>query len=326
MKTNELKALGYKTIKEICNLMHRDHDVNIPKEILQGGIKKNGILYPPLTVEKIKEHLLLPKAEKRRRTCKRKYGVENVSQSEEIKKKKSITMISNYGIDKSFLLSSTKETIKKRYGVDNISQNEEIKKRKIETIEKNYGVKSSFLLNSYKSTIKNKYGVENISQNKDIKQKKENTCFENYGVKSYQQSNEARKKRALKYKFSKIWFDSSWEMCYYSYCKDLGIEFVYQPTDKQFWYVSSNKKHRYFPDFKVLDRYVEIKGDQFFNSKGELIDPYRHDDEKAKAKWECIKENNILVLREIDMLPYIKIFEKKYGNRYNFRRRRNNGL
>lgn len=82
--------------------------------------------------------------EKIKKTCVEKYGVENPSQSPEIKKKKMDTMLSNFGRINNFsdkiilgtalnnrdikqMIINNKIAIKKKYGVDNIAQIPEIR-------------------------------------------------------------------------------------------------------------------------------------------------------------------------------------------------------
>ena len=69
--------------------------------------------------------------EKSKQTCVKKYGVENPSQAESIKKKKEETCLKNYGV-KSGLCNRDKiiATNIERYGVENPSQAESIKKKK----------------------------------------------------------------------------------------------------------------------------------------------------------------------------------------------------
>ena len=62
-------------------------------------------------------------------TTKKKYGVDNISQLEKTKKKKSETMLRNFGTDKSFKLPSYLDFLKEN-GVDNISQLKQVKEKK----------------------------------------------------------------------------------------------------------------------------------------------------------------------------------------------------
>lgn len=301
----KLKSDGYKSITQICRELHKDKDVYIPEEILKNGIKHGkGTYYPPETVINIINYLKLSKTEKYKMTCQRRYGVDNVSQLKEIQNKKSKTMLEHYGTDKSFNLPQTKSSIKSKYGVENISQNEEIKLKKKETIFNNYGVSSSFVLPTFKQSIKSKYGVENISQNEEIKKLK-------------------RKGLGKKYYFDNTSFDSTWELALYFYLKFNKINFIYQPLDKKFTYFANGKYHTYFPDFKIENKYYEIKGDQFFDENDNFRNPYsknKEDQILAEAKFDCMKKNNIIILREKDMKIYIDFAESKLGNLYNFKK------
>lgn len=91
-----------------------------------------------------------------------KYGVENISQSEEIKNKK-------------------KETTLKNYGVEHNSQSAIIKNKKIETSLKNYGVEypqqSQEVRNKSKQTCLQNYGVEHPNQNEKIMEIVSKKCY-----------------------------------------------------------------------------------------------------------------------------------------------------
>lgn len=300
MNQKELIENGYQTLKSLNKNLRKN---DLPQELLIGGIKNNGIWYPPDTIKKIKEYLKLPKSEKYRQTCIKKYGVKNVSQIDEIKNKKSETMLRNFGTDKSFELKQSKEAIRRKYGVDNISQNKDIKKKKINTTIKHFGT-FGFNLPQIKKTIKEKYGVDNISQNEEIKKIK-------------------RKGLGKKYFYDNISFDSTWELALYFYLKYNNISFEYQPTDKTFTYKANGKKHNYFPDFKIGNQYIEIKGDHFFDKNNNFIDPFSKTKESkliAEAKYDCMIQNNVIILREKDMKKYIDFATERLGNLYNFLR------
>ena len=72
----------------------------------------------------------------------------------------------------------------------------------------------------------------------------------------------------------------------------------------------------YHPDFKICNRIVEIKGDQFFRinketGKEEIFCRYREKDwsdeqyawvcGKYEAKHQCMLVNNVIILRESDI-------------------------
>ena len=113
-------------------------------------------------------------SDKKKQTCLKKYGVENPSQSDLIKKKKIQTSL-------------------KHYGVPYTAQAIEVRNQIKQTNLKRYGgmpLNSQIVQNKYKSTCLKKYGFENASQSELIKKKKIQTSLKHYGVKYYSQSEE----------------------------------------------------------------------------------------------------------------------------------------
>lgn len=119
-----------------------------------------------------------------------KYGVENISQLEEIKKKKESTCIEHYGVSCNLTLDETKEKIKQtnleRYGVENPSKNEKIKEKARKTNLKRYGVEwtaqNPETIIKKKNTFLKKYGTTTPTILDSIKEKAKNTNIERYGV------------------------------------------------------------------------------------------------------------------------------------------------
>ncbi|MGI0075872.1 MAG: DUF7487 domain-containing protein [Nitrosopumilaceae archaeon] len=107
-------------------------------------------------------------AENRKQTVFQKYGVENPSQSEEIKQKK-------------------KQIWLHKYGVENPSQSEEIKQKKKQTSVENYGVEYPWMSKEIQERRKqiwlHKYGVENPSQSEEIRKKIKQTWLDKYKAK-----------------------------------------------------------------------------------------------------------------------------------------------
>lgn len=98
-RTSELKAKGYKTIKEIGREVGRElRPEDFPKEILRDGVKLNGILYPPYVIKEILEYEKLPPNKKQELTNLKKYGVKSTTQVKEIKQKQIDTLYKNYGV------------------------------------------------------------------------------------------------------------------------------------------------------------------------------------------------------------------------------------
>ena len=128
-----------------------------------------------------------------KKTTLERYGVENVSQSNIIKKKKKDTFKEHYGDVSAFQLENTKNTIKNRYGVENVSQSDIIKKKKKETLIEHYRSYDNAKLEMYNSSSRtklSKYGDPNYNNKEKIKR----TSLERYGVENVFQNNEIKAK------------------------------------------------------------------------------------------------------------------------------------
>lgn len=296
----ELHNMGMFNFTEIGNSIGKPNlDIRtVPKELLSVGLKTRvGIYFTEEQVKAIKDYVLnLTKTEKYTKTVNEKYGVDNVSQLEEIKKKKIETTIAHYGTAYSFSLPSTKKTIMEKYGVDNVSKLDFIKEKKKNTCLKNYGVVSGLKTEKCKQAVMEKYGVENVSQVPEIQKKK-------------------MEGMAKKFVFNKVVFDSSWEMAYYFHLQRNHINFEFHPNEF-LEYKFNGIKHRYFPDFKINGKYVEIKGDYWYSLMLE-------ENTVNNAKLKCMEDNNVKILLEKDMVEYIKEFERYNGNCYQYRKKRN---
>lgn len=116
---------------------------------------------------------------KHKNTLLQRYGVENISQIQDVKNKK-------------------KETTLKNYGVEHNSQSKEIKNKKVQTCLNNFGVQypqqSKEIRDKSKETCLMNYGVEHPSQSNEIREKCKQTCLENYGVEYNSQSEEFKNK------------------------------------------------------------------------------------------------------------------------------------
>jgi len=108
-------------------------------------------------------------------TIKEKYGVENVSQNEDIKRKKKETIMNTFGgfgWASDVISSKSNQTIKEKYGVENVSQNEDIKRKKELSCIEHFGVKCSLnnevIRNKAKQAMIKKYGVDCMFRLKNI--------------------------------------------------------------------------------------------------------------------------------------------------------------
>lgn len=160
---------------------------------------------------------------------------------------------------------------------------------------------------SMETNRKNHGGLHN-TQTKESQEKMKQTYFEHTSYYHPSQNPKTRRNHRTCYYYDNEEFDSSWELAYYIYLKDNCIPFEYHTISIP--YIWNNKTHYYKVDFKVYDRLVEIKGDHI------LVKNVFKDDGRSQAKYECMKENDVLILMENDVKPYLKYVKDKYGKDY----------
>jgi len=214
------------------------------------------------------------------KACRRKYGVDNISQLAEVKQKKADTTLKNYGVD-------------------------------------NPG-KSAVIQNQMKQTCREKYGVDYSTQTEQMKEKTTKTLLQRYGVEHPLQNHDIRLKAQSRYKYNSINFDSKPELAYYIWLVDNNIDFEYQPN-KEFKYSYKGKDLVYAPDFIINGRYTEVKGRHFFKVNGEMQNPFCHSQDGIyEAKHQCMLKNDVEIILDNDnrILTALCYIESKYGKDY----------
>lgn len=217
---------------------------------------------------------------------------------------------------------NVKKTLMKKYGVDNPMKSIEICNKMKENNIKKYGccctLHNPDIHTKVINIFKRKYGSESAITSDIIKQKSLETIRKRYNCNNVSQNHDIRLKQQSKYKYNNIIFDSGWELYYYIYLKDQNKIFEYQPKI-HFEYFVNNVKHIYYPDFKVDDILIDIKGDHFFDKNGNMICPWNRSKEMDKLfqeKFKCMINNNIKIIKGDVILPIIKEIDNKYGNNY----------
>ena len=248
---------------------------------------------------------------KMKETCMRKYGVPYAGRSEEIRDKRIKTCLEKYGgrgpMSDPKVRERSVQSIYKKYGVKNVSQIDFVKKKKEESSLKNYGFKNHLM-------------------NPLIKEKIKNTCIEKYGEDNVFKTNYFRKISRKKYHIDNLYFDSSWEVAFYIYHRDKNIEINCTPSP--IIYFVDDEEHKYFPDFEVDGKIIEIKGDMMV-TKNDFVLPHPSLIRLAEKtgeldrlnkinikKNECMKNNNVIILKEDDITHYINYVEENYGKKY----------
>lgn len=239
--------------------------------------------------------------QKIRESLLRKYNVEHSSQIPGISEKRSNSHEQNTGYD----LWHDPNIIAKRKETRATKDYSEIYKKINENKLLKYGNKCNY--EQVKNTILNHYGVENPFQSKEIMDE----CWRRYEQKTgydhpSHNPNVIRKIRQ-KYEYDNQYFDSSWEIAYYIWLKDNAIDFEFHPNDSFEYITSDGKVHKYFPDFKVGDEYIEIKGDHLYEKHSMSMPP---------EKIECMQTNGIKILRSAEIKPILNYICNRYGKNF----------
>ena len=250
--------------------------------------------------------------EKRKQTMLERYGVEFIAQSEAGLEKIKNTKKQKYGDDyNKQITDKTRKTTLEKYGKAFATQIDQFKEKSRQTCLEKYGTEYSFQSENNKSkskkTLLEKYGVENASQSKQAREKlslaRQNVSFE--------EMRAIRSKSTSKYVYKKERFDSKWELALWIYAEDHNEEIEKEPYC--FEYEFKGKKHKYVPDFSYKGKLLEIKGDQFFDKNGKMINPFcRKMDELYEAKHQCGIKNNVTFWKKDDLQFVLDYIKEKY--------------
>lgn len=233
--------------------------------------------------------------EKRKKTCIEKYGVDHPQKSEEVQNKTKQTCLERYGHEYSFQSEEVKDKIKdgwlKRFGVPYVVLSDESIKKRINTLHERYGDRLEKIVEKTKKTMLELYGVEHAMMCDDVKVK--------------------HVRKNSKFIYDKCSFDSSKELYYFIWAQEHGLNI--ERNDKDYFKYSCNgKEHICFPDFKMNNEYIEIKGEQFLNEDGIWRCPYDTSlDDEYEAKRQCFISNNVKII--YDVSEQQKYVEDNYG-------------
>ena len=96
--------------------------------------------------------------------------------------------------------------------------------------------------------------------------------------------------------YKSLYFDSKCELDFFIFCQENKIPCERNKTF-YFNFKVDNKEYRYFPDFKINDLFIEIKGDQFLKNDGTWQNIYDHSkDNIFEAKRQCAIKNNVKIV------------------------------
>jgi hypothetical protein len=224
-------------------------------------------------------------------TCKSKYGVENISQLEEIKKQKEKTCTQNHGVpyatQSATIQIQIKKTSIKNWGTERPTQNKEL----LETIalrnEKHTGFRSPLMNPEIKQKITNtniqKTGYSNPFSNPSVQTKIKKTLIEKFGVDNPMKNQECLKK-AFKTgcRLKDYILPSGNTIQYMGYenyalddlltiCKEEDINNDKLPV---FDYIKNDgTKHTYLPDILIIsqNKFIEVKSTYTITQDTDII-------------------------------------------------------
>ncbi len=183
--TNQLESKKEKTKQTCLERYGVDNPYKDSDRMKKAYQEKFGVDNPSksdIVKEKISNKLLnrsneekLETQEKTKQTCLERYGVEYVSQNQDIKNKMKKTNLEKYGVEYSFQSEEVKEKIKQAW----INKSNEDKRSIKEKI---------------KRTNIDRYGVEYSFQSEYIKEKIKQTNIKRYGYTSYTKTDEFKNK------------------------------------------------------------------------------------------------------------------------------------
>ena len=207
------------------------------------------------------------------------------------------------------------QTYFKKTGYKNPSENPNVRKKiskALKDLNEDPLMKKEILSKRKESNLE-RFGVEYASQNELIKQKVKETYIERTGY-DHPMHNPEVIHSNKGYLFENIHFDSSWELAYYIWLKDNKKEFIYHPKLYMDYIDEDGINRIYQPDFLVEGTFYEIKGDQFFNEKGE---PYNKYTKKFWwNKYNALKENKVKIIYLDDIKFYLRYIKDHYGKNY----------
>ncbi len=229
---------------------------------------------------------------KRESTSNARYGVNNPSQAESVKRKRVKTFIKRFGVDNPRKAKSVKRkivhTVRERYGVDNASQSEAVKAKKRETSIKRFGhehwTKSpkhfaqmgqpwdEKRLAKARATCLRLYGVDNPWKLESVQEQIRLKHFEKYGANPGAVFN-GYARRIIEDRFGVRHIVQGYEdfaVQYFSKQKSV-VKIVTQTRQlPRFRYTGIDKKlHNYHPDLKVVTsstmHIIEVKSEWTLN-------------------------------------------------------------
>ena len=171
---------------------------------------------------------------------------------------------------------------------------------------KNHGDAKYNNIQKAKETYFEKTGYTNPSLNPDVIAHMFDDYEKRTGYANPSHNPDVISKMRKRYTYQGQTFDSSWEIAYYIWLKDHNISFSYHV--KPITYMFENRKHKYFPDFEVNGKLVEIKNPKLLERMQTNVGTLDN------AKYNCMIEHGVEIKDNVD--EYLTYIYDKYGKDY----------
>ena len=206
--------------------------------------------------------------EKRRKTCKERYGVDSVSKVDAIKKRKEETTFKHYGVKHSVkiphVVEANKKACRDKYGVDTVFARRDIIH---DLIQHKYHTDNVSTLPEIKEKKRQaslaKFGTEVTLKAPEVLEKSKQTCLRKYGVEYAAQSPELQKK-ALRGRYKKGMGRSALEKEIEQFIATLGVSYK-----TNVYTHSINELDILIPDYNLA---IECNGDYWHSTKNKAKD------------------------------------------------------
>ncbi len=237
------------------------------------------------------------KMEKRKNTNLKKYGVENVFQSDSFKEKSKETKLSKYGDENFTNIEKAKKTTLDRYGDEKFKNSE----KRLNTVKEKYGVENVFQLEviQEKSKTTRLYLYDNINYNN--REKAKQTNLDRYGIEFPMQSEEIQEKskNSKLERYDDEWFTNR-EKGKETHFKKHGVYFPTQiqevidkTRNKKF--KNYNVNHETQINIKNYNKYIDIQW-WFDNSTNKVMN------KTSKELSEYFNVDNSTINKKLQLL------------------------
>lgn len=302
------KYCGKNIFSDVKSLNYEQKDVCLNKECIDKSRKET--LY-----KRYSKNYYQKWAKKVEKTNLSRYGVKNAMDNDTIRQKQKDRAQANVLENNSKIRAKRENTLLERYGVTNAGKLSDHDYKIKRTSFRKYGAMSYSSTDECKEKVHMYWENLSVEEKEKRKERTKQSIYQKYGVYSVASIPSVQKKRRSRYLYDDIFLDSSYELFYYLWSKDSGntIERCYT----SYSYKVEGVVHYYTPDFIENGKFVETKGEHFFDTSGNLINPFSKDKIVNKifnAKGEFMKSLGVTVVTDVSAIK--EYVSSRYGKDY----------